>query len=240
MIPFPRNGAVSLARKRRKKMINFDAFSSQTLGAITASPHTFSTQHTASGSNRIVIVGAMGDFTSAGLLTGITYGGVAMTKIIEGISWSGGNYLSLWYLIAPATSASSIIFTWTGADKRVSFVCASYTGAKQSGQPDVSTSNNQESGSSLTTTLTSIADNCWTVLHLLPADFDSSSGGTGTTMRQNSNGGRGGYADSNGAITPAGSTSLIVNYGGSTRAGHVMASIAPAPPVFDSNFLSLF
>lgn len=217
--------------------IAFDTFSSQTLGATTASPHTFSTQHTASGSNRIVIIGAQGDWASAGLLTGITYGGVAMTKIVEGIAWTGGNYLSLWYLIAPATGAQSIIFTWTGGDKRVSFVCASYTGVKQSGQPDTSTNNNQESGSSLTTTLTSVADNCWTVLHLLPGDFDSSSGGAGTTMRQNSAGGRGGYADSNGAITPAGSTSLIVNYGGSTRVGHVMASLSPAP-VSNSNFLA--
>ena len=207
--------------------INFDAFSSQTLGATTASPHTFSTQHTASGSNRIVIVSASGDWASAGLLTGVTYGGSAMTKIVEGVSWSGGNYISLWYLIAPATGAQSIQFTWTGGDKRVSFTCASYTGAKQSGQPDASTSNNQESGSSLTTTLTTVADKCWTVLHMLPADFDSSSAGAGTVIRQNTTGGRGGYADSNGEKTPAGSTSLIVNYGGSTRVGHVMASIAP-------------
>lgn len=98
---------------------------------------TATLSHTTSGSNRILIVAAHQFTVAASSVTGITYNGVAMTKIGSTQTIQAGNaYMSLWYLIAPATGANNIVVTKGNGDL-VSIAAASYTGAKQSGQPEV-------------------------------------------------------------------------------------------------------
>lgn len=210
--------------------INFDTYTQADSGAPVASPYTFSTQHTASGTNRIVILFGISQANND--LT-VTYGGQSMTSItaFQGIMSSDlvGEYNRIFYLINPPTGAQNIIFTWTGGNTYVGYRVASYTGAKQTGQPDANATNEGASVSSLTSNLTTVADNCWTVL-CSRSRAASSSAGSGTTLRSTAQSYS--FADSNGAITPAGSTSLALNYASATNMTQVIVSIAPAVDTF--------
>lgn len=67
---------------------------------------------------------------------------------------------------------------------------------------------NSNSGTSITGSLTTIIDKCWTVA-AVQTDGGASTGGAGTTRRAGNDANA--IGDSNGAISPVGSTSLIFN-----------------------------
>lgn len=194
--------------------IAFDASAKDT---VTATSLTYA--HTCSGSNRILFVGVsynnVTDITSS-----VTYNGVGLTKITE-VSDGSVGISQLWYLIAPATGANNIVITLSSSKFIKGYSC-SYTGAKQSGVPDASDTE-FVSNTTATTTLTTIADNCWSVLH---ASVGSSlSAGAGSTQRESVS--NAGIFDSNGALTPAGSKSMTVTQSVSSAMRLVMASFAP-------------
>jgi hypothetical protein len=173
------------------------------------------------GSNRILWVGIL---TGGGdTVTGVTYNGVAMTQASKNTSMPSTNVLYLYYLVNPATGSNNIVVSQTGSGY-LNAASTSYFGASQTGQPDASTTNYSAATSALTTTVTTIADNCWTVMAGRAMDSSTISAGTGTTLRV------GTYLvcmlDSNGPKTPAGSTSLVfINNTG--RVGSAMASFSP-------------
>lgn len=196
--------------------IAFDASAKGTTGLTTL---TFS--HTCAGSNRILFVNASTQ-SNLGSITGVTYNGVALTHINDSVASGDNNLASLWYLIAPATGINALVITATGGVSTVTGVSASYTGALQSGVPDASTINSVASGTSLTTSLTTNADNCWTVLAIT---VDSGlAAGSGSTSRNIQ--GAVGFFDSNAVKHPAGSTSMAATFG-SGGGATVMASFAP-------------
>lgn len=135
--------------------IAFDATSS---GNANATSLTFS--HTCSGSERVLWVGC---YVSGGdNITGITYAGVSMTKMV-GTPMDSGYYLYLWYLAAPATGANNIVITPSGTRDMLA-ISSSYTGAKQTGIPDAQVTNTTVAGqTSMTTTATVVAANSWLV-----------------------------------------------------------------------------
>ena len=188
---------------------------------VTATSLTFS--HTTTGANRILFVGIL---TGGGdIVTGVTYAGVSMTLVNKNILASG-NVIYLYVLVAPASGANNVVVSQS-ASAFLDAAAISYTGAKQSGQPDANTTG-AGTGTSLTTTLTTIADNSWTVEIFRDPNLNQiPTAGAGTTLRNNTQ-----YVsilDSNGPKTPAGSTSLIANVtSSSTDLGTVMASFAPA------------
>jgi len=209
--------------------IAFDAASS---ASTINSAHTSKTwSHTCTGSDRVLIVG-IGTFnsTGGGKISGITYNGVSMTLVAEASAQSN-IYSSMWYLIAPSTGANNIVASF--ASQTYDWCAsASYTGVAQSGFPDASSSGNNTS-TSITGTVTTIADNAWTVMTPL-CNAAGITGGTGTTVRAISpTNGRQAICDSNGDITPAGSSSLIVNCNNDSNA-QVIVSMEPAAdaPVF--------
>lgn len=167
--------------------------------------------HTCSGENRILFVFARNS------ITGVTYAGVAMTKVGEATS---DVTVSLWVLVNPALGANNVVLSgpWKAG------CSVSYTGAKQSGQPDAFTTKTQTGGTTLTVTLTTVADNCWTVVGARGGG--TLSGGTGTTLRSQV-GGDNALLDSNGAVTPPGPRSMEVIQTGSDNWAAVMASFAP-------------
>lgn len=213
--------------------IAFDAASDG--GAITATSLSWS--HTCTGANRILFVGFNGDNSGgADDITGVTYNSVAMTLAVKKINpTSGDRNLYLYYLIAPATGSHTVTISASGSHN-LSGGALSYTGAKQSSQPDATTTNVEVSSASktLTTAIVTVNDNSWSVL--LEGCFDGSSGpiaGTGATLRQLdtiSTFGAWGLFDSNAAIHPAGSYSMTT-----TRTSdpfglcivHVVASFQP-------------
>jgi hypothetical protein len=201
-------------------------------GVVTATSLTWS--HTCTGSNLILLVGFNG--SSAGGtddITGVTYNGVSMTLAAKKDPTGGDRILYVYYLIGPATGAHNVVIS-ASSSHNLSGGAVSYTGALQSGQPDNTTTNVEVSSSSktLTTSLTTVADNCWTVL--LEGCYDASAGptaGTGATRRIfDGNFGAWGLFDSNGLIHPAGSYSMTTNRSADPFGlliAHVMVSIAP-------------
>ena len=200
------------------------AFDASVDGGTTSTASTLSWTHTCTGSDRILIV-TDNEEADPVTITGVTYNSVAMTLIATSAGVASAGISQLWYLINPASGANTVTVTRTATANRLVGGSSSYTGAKQSGQPDANTTEAVSSVTSNAVTVTTIADNCWTV-----AGLDTSAGGVtagaGTTLRQAVTDGSA-ILDSNAAITPAGSTSLSYNMtSGNTTV--VMASIAPA------------
>lgn len=186
--------------------------------------------HTCTGADRILFVGVY--YQGGDNFTSVTYNGVALTQIAK-----VNNGLAIWgalyYLVAPSTGTNNIVVT-VSASAFLGAGGVSYTGAKQSGQPDASTTNTG-SGTSLTTSVTTVADNSWAILQAQNAN-DTITASTGSTLRSDHSFGFGVVFDSNGAKTPAGSTSMTFNGSSGTQSA-VMASFAPSVAItYQGNF----
>lgn len=181
-----------------------------------SAPSPFTWSHTTSGTNRLLTVFL--DLNSPGSATAVTYNGVQMTQMGTDIT-IGGRTVQLWYLLNPASGANIISVTFTGSFLRVA--AASYTGVKQTGQPEVQAQNATGSSQAVTTT----SDNDW-LIGFGVNDAGAVGVGANTTLRVNT-GGNTSYAiiDSNAAQTPAGSHSLTIT--GATPAINV-GGFAPA------------
>lgn len=197
------------------------AFDAKANGFQPTGGATLTYAHTVSGSNRILLVGYTLDISGTTSITTITYNGVGMTKLNE-ISWnSGSSLLGLYYLINPSTGANNVVITRTGGATLEGF-SASYTGANQLSFPDAQTSGSATN----TTSLTTVANNSWIVT--IVSGTGTLSGGTNLTLREAGPDNNRGVLDTNGAITPAGSTTLSwTNAGGNAATGFIVASIAP-------------
>lgn len=209
--------------------IAFDAYTDGGFaGGITS--RTFA--HTTTGSDRILFVGA---WTRGTNVPTVTYNGVSMTGIgtIVGPT-ADGDYVSLFYLIAPATGSNNVVISLSSANL-IGGQAISYTGAKQSGQPDASVTYGPTTSTSDSVTLTTVADNSWSLMVGRTTGSGTIAAGSGTTLR----GGGAGAAqmlDSNAAKTPAGSVTLVGThtnsesvYSMASFAPHVASTFTPSP-----------
>lgn len=95
---------------------------------------TLTFSHTCTGSNLILIVGVMNYDPAA--ITGVTYNGVAMTKIFASDVVSPSyNSMNQFYLVNPATGSNNIVVTVPGATP-IRATGASYTGVAQTSPID--------------------------------------------------------------------------------------------------------
>lgn len=193
------------------------AFDSSSFGnSNSATSITFS--HTCSGLNRILFVGV--STVSARTISSVTYNGIAMTNINRS---GGSQVVALYYLIGPATGTNNIVVTIDST----SFIYAdsvSYTGVAQSGQPDAQNTS-ASTNTTRTTSVTTVADNCWAVLIARGVSDGDTNAGTGSTERVASTGYIQMY-DSNGPKTPAGSYSMSTTQV-NQEVTHAMASFSP-------------
>jgi hypothetical protein len=183
-----------------------------------------------SGANRLLVVGVLGD-ASSDLITGVTYGGVSMIlsdKHQPGIQrWS-----YLYYLLGPAAGSNNVVVS-ASTTTAIYVGAADYTGVKSSGQPDAHTTHEfATSISTLTTSITTVTNNDWTVL--FENGYNGSpapTNGTGSTIKaSDATDGAWGLYDSNGVITPAGSYSMTTNRTSASNngIGHLVAAFQPA------------
>lgn len=218
------------------------AFDASAIKAFTAgSPVTFS--HTCTGSDRILIVFVWDTAGTSHGTTGVTYNGVSMTQIgtAQTHPTTGVSSTSAWYLIAPATGSNTISIATTTAGSTAA-VAMSYTGAKQSGQPDSNAKNSYNTTAHTTWSLstTVVASNCWLAAGMVD-DSNAPTAGASTTMRQNSASGFGGF-DSNGTVS-TGSQTLNFAFSSSGKQTGIIVSIAPSVatattnPAFLLNFI---
>lgn len=199
--------------------IAFDAASSGTR-VTGATSLTFA--HTCTGSDRILLVGCHTE-TTTDQVSGVTYAGVAMTRV--GTVVTGGSERDYLYaLVNPATGSNNVVVS-TGSSAAITGSAASYTGAKQSGQPDASNTGSSGSAATFALSVTTVADNCW-VVSTVSTSAASATAGASTTRRTNPSPAYGALFDSNGVVSPAGSRTL--NHAGSGVWGGVIASVAPA------------
>ena len=210
--------------------IAFDAVS--TGGAVATS---LTIAHTCTGSDRILYAYLNTNFGTDFAVTA-TYNGVPMTAVSNLQNSSASGRLYDFYLINPASGTNNIVFT-PNASANMNSVNASYTGVRQSAQPDASgtTSAATASGATRTLTFTTIADNCWQISGT-HGGGDLPNASTGFTSRATEGNGR--LGDSNAALTPAGSKSMsITNSGaGTISLSMVGISISPAIPGLAGNF----
>src|SRR3990167_3818009 len=132
--------------------------------------HTYS--HTCTGSDLILFVG-VGTNSSSDLISGVTYNTVAMI-LVDKQQGTSTNYSYLYYLITPATGAHDVVVS-ASSTCTIYSGAVSYTGAKQSGQPD-STNKGTETGATFTLSTTVVASNCWLISTI--TDFDGAGAGT--------------------------------------------------------------
>ena len=95
---------------------------------------TLTWQHTCTGADLILVVG-VDTFTYLAPISGITYNGVALTKIDAQQDAVGYCRSELWYLVAPATGTHDIVVTLGGSWGYTAYMigtATSFTGADQS------------------------------------------------------------------------------------------------------------
>lgn len=194
-------------------------FSDDGGGAVTS--RTFS--HTCTGSNLALLVGVEGS-TVADRITGVTYNSVAMTQL-SAYKGSGGRWIYIYGLLAPATGANNVVVSCSPADI-IGTTATSYTGVKQSGLPDNIAQSNGAAGLTDAASITPSADNCWVMMFSHGTVI--SSAGANTTLRANGSGY--GWCDGNALVHPAASTTLniVTLDSGNTGWSNIIMSLAPA------------
>lgn len=165
-----------------------------------------STTLTVSGSNRVLIAGALSNNHDS--ITGITAtksgSDTAMTFIRKWTKDNGG-YIYLYYMINPDTGTNTVKIVNDGTNQFYILAAANYTGAAQSGQPDNS-GNNSGSGTTQSIGITSVADNCWHIC-IAHGDNENLIAGSGTTVRNTQQNLC--IADNNAPINPAGTNTMF-------------------------------
>ena len=205
------------------------AVDTSTTGGNTTTANNLTWAHTCTGSNLILIVGVSNEGNDT---TGVTYNSVALTAGPNIAPTSGNGGAKIWYLINPATGANNIVVSRTGTTGGMSSTAASYTGAKQSGQPDSSNTGSVTPGTQLTISTTVVASNCWLVMWT-DTSAAGETAGTGTTLRQAGSDGSDMW-DSNGTVG-TGAQSLQINATSGNLVGAII-SIAPSVDTSGKNF----
>lgn len=112
--------------------VAFDAVTTAAVPSGTTASLTFS--HTdGSGSDRcLTVVVTQWASTITGVPSGVTYAGVALTKVSDSGRGSAGDCVTIWRLVAPATGANNVVVTWTvPLDKQGRANAVTFTGVDQ-------------------------------------------------------------------------------------------------------------
>jgi len=198
-------------------------------GSTTATSLTYA--HTCTGDNRILFVGVLGNVSDTYNITGVTYGGVSLTQISTAIRIPTDRIFGLWMLVNPASGSNDVVASSSpsGFIQPDSF---SYTGALQTGQPDATGTNVSTTGTSLTASVTTVADKSWAFAYF-SCRTGVTSAGASTTSRDLTTSQL--FCDSGADVTPAGSRSLIVNNTQSVEIAGIICSFSPAAAAAANN-----
>ncbi len=158
-------------------------------------------------------------------VSGVTYNSVALTKVSTSQNITGTEYVTLWHLTAPALGSHTVTITSGSADDMAG-AAVTYSGTETGTVIDVS--GGTASVSPIAKTLTTTINNDWTVA-IVGASAGTNVAGASTTLRKDSGGANHNVTmfDSNGAITPAGNTTLTITNSTGTLA-MVMAAFKVA------------
>ena len=196
-------------------------------GLTTGTTATFN--YTTTGSNLLL---TMGVGTTANVeITGVTYDGVAMTRLVDRQASFGSTWkISIFYLAgnSVATGTNEVVVTAASSVNKYP-AAASYTGVDQDNPINAFTAQFQALPPvDISTTPT--VDDCWGIIYGQQADAAFDATGTNTTVRLTES--TAGQGDSNGTVTKDVSLQQTMPYTGGTREnGGVQMMIAPAVAV---------
>lgn len=172
--------------------------------------------------------------------TSVTCTDGTLTNIDSVVNASHADNNTADYYFLGTTTASQTVTGNSGVGSRsLGIEAGSYSGVKQSGQPDSHNTNTASTGSTFALTTTTVANNCWLVGTTFNGNTTGGaiSAGANTTVRQNDANG-GSLIDSNAAQTPAGSKSLNVTKTGNDFWSGAIASFAPSVAPTSGFFLA--
>jgi len=203
----------------------------------TATSWTWS--HTCTGSDRalVVNVGCSLNADESNDLTGVTYGGVAMTLVKKQLALASANYIWTWILLNPASGANDIVVSATRTVWEFASASASYTGVDQITNPIEVAYSTYSGGTTPSQALTTTVDNSW-VVGCIGNRGGAKSAGANTTERAENTGGSAGNSaiyDNNAAKTPAGEVTLNFVQTSDSGLGIVVLSLQPVQPLVAVN-----
>lgn len=193
------------------------AFDAQSASAFSGAP-TVTWSHTCTGSNLVLRVGIYATIDNC---SGVTYNGVAMTLVTK-LNVTGTQYIYVFYLINPATGAHNCVASVSSGNIDGYGAGTSYTGARQSSQPEAFNTNVSASTTSFTTNVTTVTANAWVTGW---GYGQTASAGASTTFRSQPVAQVLFMMDRNAAVTPAGSYGLNFTQA-ANFAGAIVESIA--------------
>ena len=173
-------------------------------------------------------------FSENSTITGVTYNAAAMTDCGAHV-----NNSYMFYLINPATGAHNAVSTQAASVGGTHYLgLVSYTGAKQSAQPDATGTSVPGSGTSISISVVTTVANCMVTAGFLMDTNTSPTAGANTTVRCSAGGNTsGGNADSGTAVAAIGSFTLTVTHSSAAHRAIGM-SIAPIPAAGPANLKS--
>jgi hypothetical protein len=164
---------------------------------------------------------AFGFSNGGDFMTGVTWNGTPMILDRKQLASTSGQYIYSFYLPNPASGTHNLVFS-TSSSTIIDGSAICLTGARQTGIPDAGTSN-ESTNTTITTNLTTLTDNCWTLLY--SGGDRQPTASTGSTLENSQSDAC--LFSSNGAITPAGSTSMVITRAAGGSNAQIMVSVAP-------------
>jgi hypothetical protein len=162
---------------------------------------------TSSGSDRCAVL-HIGHLYAANLISGVTYGGSAMT-FVEADERANGVYAALYRYVAPATTASDVVMSFDGSIGHFGAVCvSSYNGVDQTTPIRASASANGSSGTSSVDVSSATGDVVVDAQGIYGTQ--PTAGGGQTSMLSTAGGSSGGMCS--GASREAGATTVTMSW----------------------------
>ena len=191
--------------------------------------NTISSYVIASGDNRLLVGGA-----------GLQGGPIVSTKFnttetftLDKEQTRGGaaNTANISSLVAPTVTTANIVVVMTGSAGLIDIFAANYTGCKQTGQPDATGSADTASGTGLSYTVTTVADDCW-IVTMVTNYGGTTVDGTNYVKLQEVRAGID-FGDSNGSVGAAGAKTVSMTWpsGSGCAASASYAPVASAAAV---------
>ena len=191
------------------------------------------------GSNRLLVVGVLGDSAASSGITGITYAGDAMTKALTERNDSSRAF-DVWYLANPDSGSNNVVIT-RGVSGLIVSAFTAYSGVDQStpvpttAAVDDGSSNNTFSGAIVTAN-----NNSWAGVFIREEDGGTITDGAGLDTRVTNVGNGIHMGDSGVAIAVAGSHTFNAGWSGNFNDAAIMwemkeaaAAATPAKPILD-------
>ncbi len=165
-------------------------------------------------------------------IVNVTWNGTNMTLIGTVQKQASSNdWVSAYYLLAPAIGSFNLVVDRADSNRNQA-VGAAYSGALQSGQPDASTGSSQAANTSASSSVASVANNCWHFF-LLCEYVGGATGTVNATVRSENNGNGGIHLfDSNAPKTPAGALTQTATFSSSSsmwKQFTIQPSVAAGP-----------